>query len=38
MALLVGSIGLFLIIAALMYLSQKVSLEKDRDEMPNTEA
>jgi inner membrane protein len=38
MALLVGSIGLFLIIAALMYLSQKVSLEKNRDEMPNTEA
>jgi inner membrane protein len=38
MALLVGSIGLFLIIAALMYLSQKVSLEKDRNEMPNSEA
>jgi inner membrane protein len=29
MALLVGSVGLFLIIAALMYLSQKVSFEKN---------
>lgn len=38
MALLVGSVGLFLIIAALMYLSQKVSLEKSRDEMPNRQA
>jgi inner membrane protein len=31
MALLVGSVGLFLIIAGLMYLSQKVSLEKNID-------
>ena len=29
MALLVGSVGLFLIIAALMYLSQKVSFDKN---------
>lgn len=35
MALLVGSIGLFLIIAALMYLSQKVSVEKNGIEESN---
>ena len=37
MALLVGSIGLFVIIAALMYLSQKISLEKNNDEPLKTE-
>lgn len=36
MALLVGSIGLFVIIAALMYLSQKISWENNKEEAPNT--
>lgn len=35
MALLVGSLGLFLIIAALMYLSQKISYEKIDEETSN---
>ena len=36
MALLVGSVGLFVIIAALMYLSQKISWEKNKEEEPGT--
>jgi len=36
MALLVGSVGLFVIIAALMYLSQKISWENNKEETPNT--
>jgi len=36
MALLVGSVGLFVIIAALMYLSQKISWDKNNEEEPNT--
>ncbi len=35
MALLVGSVGLFVIIAALMYLSQKISWERNKEEEPN---
>ncbi|HEY1060189.1 MAG TPA: cell envelope integrity protein CreD [Daejeonella sp.] len=35
MALLVGSVGLFVIIAALMYLSQKISWEQNKEEEPN---
>ncbi|MCF8451922.1 MAG: cell envelope integrity protein CreD [Pedobacter sp.] len=36
MALLVGSVGLFVIIATLMYLSQKISWENNKVEEPNT--
>ena len=36
MALLVGSVGLFVIIATLMYLSQKISWENNKEEEPNT--
>jgi len=36
MALLVESVGLFLIIAILMYLSQKISLEQKNEQEPNT--
>lgn len=35
MALLVGSVGLFVIIATLMYLSQKISWEQNKEEKPN---
>jgi inner membrane protein len=35
MALLVGSVGLFVIIATLMYLSQKISWEQNKEEEPN---
>ena len=35
MALLVGSVGLFVIIATLMYLSQKISWEQNKDEESN---
>jgi hypothetical protein len=38
MALLVGSVGLFLIIAGLMYLSQKVNIDKDNTEIISKEA
>lgn len=36
MALLVGSVGLFVIIAALMYLSQKISWDSNKEEELNT--
>jgi len=36
MALLVGSVGLFVIIATLMYLSQKISWENNKEEELNT--
>jgi inner membrane protein len=36
MALLVGSIGLFVIIATLMYLSQKISWASNKEEEPNS--